>query len=270
MDEKIDGKKGQMAIFISSKGGVGKTVMAVNTAASLASRGFSTCILDGSFQFGDVNLALDIQPRLTVSDLIQREEQLENANISNYLFTHDSGLKVLSAPLRPELADLITASMIPTICEKLLQDYKYLIVDLTTGISEMNLNFIEQADIVFIVTDLELNALKNTKTMIRTLEKLEMGNKLRVIVNRSDTETLTKASQVPDMLETDEIIYISDDYKTVSKSLNIGIPFIISKRKEKISSDILNITKEFNMDNPISVRRRRKRKRGLAGILSRF
>ena len=42
MEEKIDEKKGEMAIFISSKGGVGKTVMAVNTAAALASRGFST------------------------------------------------------------------------------------------------------------------------------------------------------------------------------------------------------------------------------------
>ncbi|MDV3426238.1 MAG: P-loop NTPase [Bacillota bacterium] len=270
MEEKIDEKKGEMAIFISSKGGVGKTVMAVNTAAALASRGFSTCILDGSFQFGDVNLALDIQPRYTISDLVQKEEQLENANISNYLYTHDSGLKVLSAPLKPELADLITAPMIPTICKRLLQDNKYLIVDLTTGISEINLNFIEQADLVFVVTDLELNALKNTKTMLKTLEKLDMGNKVRVIVNRSDTETLTKASQVPDMLETDEAIYISDDYKVVSKSLNIGIPFVISKRKEKISSDVLNITKEFSMENPISVRRRRKRKRGLMGVLSRF
>lgn len=270
MEEKIDEKKGEMAIFISSKGGVGKTVMAVNTAAALASRGFSTCILDGSFQFGDVNLALDIQPRYTISDLVQKEEQLENANISNYLYTHDSGLKVLSAPLKPELADLITAPMIPAICKRLLQDNKYLIIDLTTGISEINLNFIEQADLVFVVTDLELNALKNTKTMLKTLEKLDMGNKLRVIVNRSDTETLTKASQVPDMLETDEAIYISDDYKVVSKSLNIGIPFIISKRKEKISSDVLNITKEFSMENPISVRRRRKRKRGFMGVLSRF
>lgn len=270
MEEKIGEKKGQMAIFISSKGGVGKTVLSVNTAAALASRGFSTCILDGSFQFGDVNLALDIQPRYTISDLVQKEDQIEKANISNYLYTHDSGLKILSAPLRPELADLITAPIIPGICERLLQDNKYLIADLTTGISEINLSFIELADLVFIVTDLELNALKNTKTMIKTLKKLDMGNKLRIIVNRSDTETLTKASQVPDMLETDEVIYISDDYKVVSKSLNIGIPFVISKRKEKISTDILNITKEFSMDNVISVRRRRRRKKGLLGVLSRL
>lgn len=269
MEEKVDEKQGQMAIFISGKGGVGKTVISVNVAAALASRGFSTCILDGSFQFGDVNLALDIQPRYTVSDLVQKEDQLENANISNYLFTHDSGLKILSAPLRPELADLIAAHMIPDICKNILKENKYVIVDLAAGISEINLNFIEMADLVFVVTDLELSALKNTKTMIGTLEKLDMGNKVKVIVNRSDTETLTKASQVPDILETDEIIYVADDAKVVSKSLNIGIPFVISKRKEKISSDILSITKEFNIEN-LAISRRRKKKRGLMGVFAKF
>jgi pilus assembly protein CpaE len=268
MEEEIHERQGEIAIFISSKGGVGKTVIAVNVAAALASRGFSTCILDGSFQFGDVNLALDIQPRHTISDMVQKEVHLEDVEISNYLYPHDSGLKVLSAPLKPELADLITASMIPAICKNILKDNKYLIVDLTTGISEINLNFIELADLIFVVTDLELSALKNTKTMIKTLEKLDMGKKIKIIVNRSDSKTLTKASQVSDMLETDEVIFIADDYKVVSKSLNIGIPFVISQRKEMITSDILSITKEFSIEN-FSVRRTRKKKRGLTGILSR-
>lgn len=268
MEEEIDEKQGEMAIFISSKGGVGKTVIAVNVAAALASRGFSTCILDGSFQFGDVNLALDIQPRYTISDMVQKEEHLEEVEISNYLYPHESGLRILSAPLKPELADLITVSMIPAICKNILKDNKYLIIDLTTGISEINLNFMELADLIFVVTDLELSALKNTKTLIKTLEKLDMGKKIKIIVNRSDSKTLTKASQVPDMLETDEVIYIADDYKVVSKSLNIGIPFVISQRNEKITSDILSITKEFSIEN-FSVRRTRKKKRGLTGILSR-
>lgn len=266
-EEKADEKQGKMAIFISSKGGVGKTVIAVNVAAAIASRGFSTCILDGSFQFGDVNLSLDIQPRYTISDIIQNEQNLEYANISSYIYTHDSGLKVLSAPLKPEFADLITAPVIPPICKNILKDNNFLIADLATGISDINLSFMELADLIFIVTDLELPALKSTKTMLKILEKLEIGDKLRVIVNRSDTETLTKASQAPDILETDKIMYVSNDYKVVSKSLNIGVPFSTSKRKEKITSDILTITKEFNIEN-FYVRKRRKKSKGLAGILS--
>lgn len=268
MDEQAGVKPGKMAVFASSKGGVGKTVAAVNTAAALASRGFSTCILDGSFQFGDVNLALDIQPRFTVSDMIQREDYSDGSKLSNYLHTHESGLKVLSAPLKPELADLITAPMIPVICKNILDQYQYLIVDLATGISEISLNFMEMADFIFAVTDLELSSIKNTKILIRTLEKLDMSEKVRVIVNRSDSRTLTKASQVPDILEIDEVSYVAEASKVVSRSLNIGIPFVISAAKEKISSDILSIMKAFEVKSPY-VKRGRNQKRLRSRIFAR-
>lgn len=269
MEEKINKNQGEIAIFISSKGGVGKTVLAVNVAAALTSRGFSTCILDGNFQFGDVNFALDIQPRYTISDIVQKEKVLENFNISDYISKHDSGLKVLSAPLKPELADLITAPMIPTICENILKENKCLIVDLATGFSEINLSFMELADLIFVVTDLDLCALKNTKILLKTLNKLELGEKIKVIVNRSGSETLTKSSQASDMLEIDEVLYITDNFKVVSKSLNIGIPFVISKKKEKITSDILSVTRKFNVEVSHVQKRKRNRKRGVIGILSR-
>lgn len=269
MEEKINKNQGEIAIFISSKGGVGKTVLAVNVAAELTSRGFSTCILDGDFQFGDVNFALDIQPRYTISDIVQKEEVLGDFNISDYISKHDSGLKVLSAPLKPELADLITAPMIPALCVNILKENKYLIVDLATGFSEINLSFMELADLIFVVTDLDLCALKNTKMLLKTLKKLEMGEKVRVIVNRSDSGRLTKAAQVPDMLGVDEVLYITDNFKVVSKSLNIGIPFVISKKKEKITSDILSVTREFNVEGNPVLKRQQNKKRGLIGILSR-
>lgn len=269
MEDKINKNQGEIAIFMSSKGGVGKTVLAVNVAAELTSRGCSTCILDGDFQFGDVNFALDIQPRYTISDIVLKEEVLEDFNISDYLSKHDSGLKVLSAPLKPELADLITAPMIPALCGNILKDNKYLIVDLATGFSEINLSFMELADLIFVVTDLDLCALKNTKILLKTLNKLEMGRKVKVIVNRSDSETLTKASQVPDMLEINEVLYITDNYKVVSKSLNIGIPFVISKKKEKITSDILAVTREFNVEGSPVLKRKKSNRRGLIGVFSR-
>jgi pilus assembly protein CpaE len=268
MEELAGEKQGKMAVFVSSKGGVGKTVTAVNTAAALASRGFSTCIFDGSFQFGDVNLALDIQPRFTVSDMVLKDDYFDGSRLSNYLHTHESGLKVLSAPLKPELADLVTAPMIPVICKNILEVYQYLVVDLTTGISEISLSFMEMADLIFVVTDLELSSIKNTKIMLRTLEKLDMGEKLKVIVNRSDSKTLTKASQVPDILEIDEVSYVAEDSKVVSKSLNIGIPFVISAAKEKITSDILSVIKAFEVTSSY-VKRGRNQKRAKIRMLSR-
>lgn len=265
MQNTVDDDKGEIIVFISGKGGVGKTVISVNTAVTLSNKGFSTCILDGSFQFGDINLALDIQPTLTISDLIGVSESLDNVEISDYLHKHDSGVKVLSAPTKPEYADLIKPDMIPNICEKILEKNDFLIVDLSPGLSDLNLSFIELANRIFLVTDLEMAALKNTKTMLRTLKMLEIDNKVKIIVNRSDMESLIKADDVQDILETEDISFISNNFKVVSKSFNIGIPFIISKPKEKISSEIMELVREFQNNKPIT-RRRKKRKQGLMSI----
>lgn len=197
-----------------------------------------------------------------------KDDYFDGSRLSNYLHTHESGLKVLSAPLKPELADLVTAPMIPVICKNILEVYQYLVVDLTTGISEISLSFMEMADLIFVVTDLELSSIKNTKIMLRTLEKLDMGEKLKVIVNRSDSKTLTKASQVPDILEIDEVSYVAEDSKVVSKSLNIGIPFVISAAKEKITSDILSVIKAFEVTSSY-VKRGRNQKRAKIRMLSR-
>lgn len=265
MLDKTEKAKGEMIVFVSSKGGVGKTVISVNSAVALSNKGFSTCILDGSFQFGDVNLALDIQPDVTICELIQNLDGINDMKINDYLYKHDSGVKVLSAPSKPEYADLVSSSVIPQICEKILEKNDFLIVDLPSGLSELNLGFIELADRIFIVTDLEMAALKNTKTMLRTLKMLDMDKKARVIINRADMESLIKASQVPDMLEMDEACYISNNFKVVSKSFNIGIPFVISKPNEKITNEIMELTSEFDSVKPMG-RRRQRKKQGLFRI----
>lgn len=266
MQSTTEKVKGDIIVFLSSKGGVGKTVISVNTAVALSNKGFHTCILDGSFQFGDVNLALDVQPTLTISDIVQVEKPLEDIDISDYLHKHASGVQVLCAPTKPEYADLITPPVIPVICEKIINKCDFLIVDLPSGLSDLNLSFLESADTIFLVTDLEMAALKNTKTMVRTLKMLEMDEKVRVIVNRSDMESLIKANDVEDILETEDVYYISNNFKIVSKSFNIGIPFVISKPHEKITGEIMELTKEFENKAPMSRRRQRKKQ----GIMSVF
>jgi len=239
--KNITEKKGKMVIFISGRGGVGKTVLSVNAAVELASRGFSTCIMDGDFQFGDLNLALDLQPSFTIFDLIHGAESLENAKISYYLDKHKSGITVLSAPIKPEHADLIEGSHVKTICEKILKENDYLVVDLPSRLSENNLTFMEMADQIYLVTDTSFTAVKNTKIMLRITKLLNMNEKIMVIINRADAQGLIKASDAKNMLDIDEAIYISNNSKVVSKSFAMGIPFVNDKPREKISKDITEL-----------------------------
>ena len=237
--------EGKMIVFISGKGGVGKTVTSVNMAVSLANEGYSTCILDGNFQFGDVNLALDIQASFTIIDIVKETEALESLKISYYLDKHNSGLNVLSAPMKPEQGDLITQFHIKAICNKILEQHDFLIVDLPSGLSENNLTFMEIAQKIFLVTDSSLAAVKNTKTMLRTIIMLNMNNKIKVIINHAEASNIINTKNVQDVLDVKEVAFISSNPKLVSKSFAVGIPFVSSKPNEKISKEISAIASEL-------------------------
>lgn len=258
----------EMIVFASAKGGVGKTVISVNMAVALADRGFSTCIIDGNFQFGDVNLALDIQPKFTIGDLAQDDRPLTSSILGDYLQEHGSGVEVLSAPLKPEYADLVTPTLVQNICEKSLVQHEYLIVDLSAGLSENNLTFMELASKIYIVTDLEMAALKNTKMMIKTLKLLGLGDKITIIGNRGDMEGIVKFKDVPGILEVTGIHFISNDFNMVSKSFNIGVPFVTNKPREKISIEVSTIAAELYKDR-FSVKRRKRKKRSLFDFFKR-
>jgi pilus assembly protein CpaE len=244
--ENAEGRtEGKMIVFISGKGGVGKTVTSVNMAVSLANKGFSTCILDGNFQFGDVNLALDIQASFTIIDIVKETEPLVNVKISYYLDKHNSGLNVLSAPMKPEQGDLITQFHIRAICNKILEQHDFLIVDLPTGLSENNLTFMEIAQKIFLVTDSSLAAVKNTKTMLRTIFMLNMNNKIKVIINHAEESNIINTKNIQDVLEVKKVAFISSNPKLVSKSFASGIPFVLSKPNEKISKEISALASEL-------------------------
>jgi len=234
-------KRGKMIIFVSGKGGVGKTVISVNSAVELAGRGSSTCIMDGDFQFGDLNLALDIKPSYTISDLIQGAESLEKIKISYYLDKHKSGVNILSAPIKPEQADLVNETHIKVICEKILEENDYLIVDLPSRLSENNLTFMEKADEIYLVTDTSFTAVKNAKIMLRIIKLLNMIEKVNVVINRSDAQGLIKAADVKNMLDIADAVNISNNTKVVSRSFAMGIPFVNDKPREKISKDIAEL-----------------------------
>jgi pilus assembly protein CpaE len=251
--------RGKIIVFASAKGGVGKTCLSVNAAVGLAVKGFSTCIVDGNFQFGDVGFALDILPKLTISDLVNEIESLTSTRLNGYFQEHETGLKLLAAPVRPELADLISTSSINIICSKIIELFEYVIVDLAAGLSENNMSFLEAAHRIYLVTDPDMVSLKNTKSMLGTLKVLGLDEKVSIVVNRADMDTIVKLKDVASILEVESMVVICNDFEIVSRAYNIGIPFIVSKSKSKISQEIIKLVEEISSDKVLAKAKKRKR-----------
>ena len=246
-------KRGEMIAVCSAKGGIGRTILTVNLAVALFKKNISISVLDGDFQFGDVSLAMDLQSTFTVKDVVEEIDRLDEYSLASYLCNHESGVKILPAPDRPEYADLITEEVIDKIINLLLLQHDYVVVDTGVGLQERTINLIEKADQILLITNLEMATLKNTKLMLETLEMLGLGEKVRIVVNRATMDSVIKATDVPDILGTEDPIYIPNDFQIASQSLNIGIPFVSNQGKTELAKSIFKMAEQITSRREISM-----------------
>ncbi len=92
-------KPGFVTVFISNKGGVGKSTMAVNVACELAQRAPGRVLLvDAALQLGLCATMLDLEPKVTMHDVVTQIDRLDGTLLRELTVGHESGLDLLAAP----------------------------------------------------------------------------------------------------------------------------------------------------------------------------
>jgi pilus assembly protein CpaE len=233
--------RGEMIAVCSAKGGIGRTILTVNLAAAMYKKNISVGVLDGDFQFGDIGLALDLQSSFTIKDVVESIGRLDEHSLQGFLSSHESGIKVLPAPERPEFADLINKESVNIILDQMLSNFDYVFVDTGVGFNDHTLNLVEKADQILVVTNLEMATLKNTKLMLETFEVLGLREKVKLIINRATMESVISATDASKILKEEIPYYIPNDFQVCSQSLNIGIPFVLNHGKTDVAKSIFKM-----------------------------
>ena len=224
--------KGRVITIFSTKGGVGKSVVASNLAVCLASMyDKSVVLLDLDLQFGDAGIILDLKPERTIYDAVQTFDRLDAEMLSGFLTTHKSGARVLLAPIRPEEADAVTVSRAGTIIELLRELADIVIVDTAATFDDIMLTAIDHSDEVYAVATLDVTSVKNTRVSLQKLRQLGYdSSRVRLILNRADSKVLLDATEVERTLQGRFAARIPSD-RLVPRSVNRGEPIVFESPK---------------------------------------
>jgi len=241
-----DGEPGLIVAVFSPKGGVGRTTVAVNLAVAAATElGKKVVIMDGSFQFGDVGVLLNLNPKSkSIADLIPELDAGELESIDTFLINHTAGIRVLLAPPSPEMAEMITANGVKKVLDRLRADHDLVVVDCTSSFNDTTLAILDAADVILTMLSLEITSIKNMRLFLEVAEQLgyESG-KVRLVLNRADSALGIRVADVEHSIgrKIDETIV--SDGRSVVYALNRGVPFFLSNREAQVSQDILRLAR---------------------------
>ncbi|MCA9898874.1 MAG: response regulator [Ardenticatenaceae bacterium] len=276
-EEPVVAPEGNLIAVYSPKGGAGCTTAAINLAVALARRGRRTILVDGSLQFGDVSVMLNMKAVTSIADLSDRGNELDQDLISSISQIHRSNLNVLLAPPRPEMADIVTEENIKQLLASLKESFDFIIVDTTSYLSEKTLAVLDMADRIVLIAQQNLSSLKNVSRFFDLAESLEYETqKVWLVVNRAKSKQ-GKGISVHDVGKAlKRPIYgtIPDDEITVNDASNRGIPMVMGEHQKKaISLAIIKIADQIAkelMDGKAPVSHKKEQSEKSKGLFGRL
>jgi pilus assembly protein CpaE len=242
--EREPGEPGRVVAVFGPKGGVGRTTLAVNLAVAAATElGQKTCLVDGSFQFGDVGVLLNLNPKnKSIAELIPELEQGEPESIDTFVINHSAGIRVLLAPPSPEMAELITPVIAKRMIDALRKDHDLIVVDCMSSFNDTTLAILDLADTVLTMLSLEITSIKNIRLFLEVADQLGYSSdKIRLVLNRADSSLGIRVADVEHSIGRRVDHTIVSDGRSVVYALNRGVPFFLSNREAQVSQDVLRL-----------------------------
>jgi flagellar biosynthesis protein FlhG len=174
---------GKVLAVTSGKGGVGKTFVSANLAAALAKRGHRVLVLDADLGLANLDVVLNLYPKVTLHDVFTGKAKLEEA-----IVRAPGGFSVLLAGsgmveysrLTPEVRDDFLRIM-----EGLIPHYDIVLLDTGAGISDVVLFAVSLASEVLVVATPEPTSLTDAYATIKVLAAQQKRQNIRMVINQT-------------------------------------------------------------------------------------
>jgi len=228
-------REGKVFVIFNAKGGCGKTTVATNLGAYMASTGARVLLVDLDLAFGDVAISLQLRPAASMGDLVAMAGHIDEQGLASVVTKHESGLDTVCAPSQPGEADRISGPLVGEMLRVARRCYEYVIIDTPPAFSEHVLAAFDLSDMAVLLATLDIPAVKNLRLTLDTLDLLGHPRDARIVIlNRSDakvglhTEDVVAAIKQP-------IAAMIPSSSAVPASVNRGVPIVLDEPKHPVS-----------------------------------
>lgn len=233
----------RITIF-GTKGGVGKSFLAVNLAVGImAANKKRVSLVDTNYQFGDIALMLDLHPKYSIYDIVPVLEQLDPSVLESFLTTHSSGIKVLPAPVDISKSTGINVDVTMKILDNLSEISDYVVIDTSSYFSDDILNIFRDTDYLCIITSKDTPSIKNLKIALQLLDQLKFPREnIWIVLNRADSKVGITLEEIEETIQRKVDIAIPSN-RIVPITVNKGIPVIMDVPRSPVTKSIKKLIK---------------------------
>lgn len=229
-------RKGLLLTVFSTKGGVGKSLVATNLGAALADQGHRVCIVDLDIQGGDVAIMLQLSPQHTLGDLSRIRGGIDVSGVESLLTEHSERLSVLAAPV--QLGEQVSAESIGTVLDILKRVFDVVVVDTSGAFDEYGLHALDHTDLLVLIGTLDIPALKNLKLATGTLDLLNFPrDRWRLLLNRADSKVGLSSQEFVDTLGVPVSVSLPSS-RDVLTAVNRGETIVRANRGHQVSKTL--------------------------------
>ena len=215
----------------SGKGGVGKTTATANIGAAFAQGGQRAVCIDADIGLRNLDVVMGLENRIVYDlvDVVEGRCKLRQAMIRDKRI--DDLYLIPAAQTRDKTA--VAPQDMVRLVDELRAEFDWILIDSPAGIERGFRNAIAPADIVVVITNPEISAVRDADRIIGLIEAEEKGPG-KLILNRVKPEMVRRG----DMLGTDdildvlaiELVGVVPEDEAIIVSTNQGTPAVLDER----------------------------------------
>lgn len=236
----------EVVSIFSSKGGVGKTFIAINLAVILARYlKAKVLLIDMDTQLGDVGVHLDLLGGPTIIDLLPYGSQLNPDLFGKFVVRHPtSGLNVLLGINSPEYGELVSTQHVRRIVEVAQKCYDVCVIDTSGGTqSDVTMQCLEVSSRVILVATTDTCCIRSVKVLMNGLLRVDpaIAQKTLLVLNRYDSSTPLNKAQVEAFLGVRVAGLVREGRREVEDAIYSGHALFDRNPKSPICEDLLGL-----------------------------